>query len=482
MAARTASRSSPSARTASLSSLSTPTVATEGFPRGIAIDRAGKYAYAVNYASNSISQYTISASGALVSMATPTVATGTNAIAVLVDPSNKFVYVTRNGPFEVWQYTIGADGGLTAPRKVPTRFGGTSIAMTGGSSAVKYTTKFAFGVNNGDNNIQTYAVGADGYLTSKGTSTNTLGTSPGSICLDPLGRYAYVGGYTSPGSVTSFAVNSVTGALTTINSAPSGSNTSGVAVDPSGRFAYTSGLDGYVTSYNIDPFTGGLASMASTSAGLGAVPAPSGIAVEPVGRYVYVANSYANSVGAYAVNHTTGALTPIAGSPFAAGPVSYSIAIDPFGRFLFAGNMTGSSISAYAIDNTTGALADVAGSPFTLSASVMPRALAADPSGRFLYVANFGGQLSALAVDQETGVLSEMAGSPYTTPATSLLAVTVDGSGSYLYAVENWSSSGKIYVYGIDAGTGALTQIGSGVNAGTTYGNPFAITTMGTYQ
>jgi hypothetical protein len=48
----------------------------------------------------------------------------------------------------------------------------------------------------------------------------------------------------------------------------------------------------------------------------------------PVYRYyAYVANSESNDVSAYAINAATGALTAVAGSPFAAGDSVRGIAI-----------------------------------------------------------------------------------------------------------------------------------------------------------
>jgi len=46
-------------------------------------------------------------------------------------------------------------------------------------------------------------------------------------------------------------------------------------------------------------------------------------------EFAYVANVGSNNVSGYAINPTTGALTPIAGSPFAAGFLPESVAVAP---------------------------------------------------------------------------------------------------------------------------------------------------------
>jgi hypothetical protein len=49
------------------------------------------------------------------------------------------------------------------------------------------------------------------------------------------------------------------------------------------------------------------------------------VAVSPDGQFAYVANQPADSVSAYAINTTTGALTPVPDSPFAAGRFPTSV-------------------------------------------------------------------------------------------------------------------------------------------------------------
>ena len=51
------------------------------------------------------------------------------------------------------------------------------------------------------------------------------------------------------------------------------------------------------------------------------------------GQFTYVANQFSNDVSGYTINATTGALVPIAGSPFAAGAAPLSVVVDPTGRF-----------------------------------------------------------------------------------------------------------------------------------------------------
>jgi 6-phosphogluconolactonase len=52
------------------------------------------------------------------------------------------------------------------------------------------------------------------------------------------------------------------------------------------------------------------------------------VAVDLLGRFAYVPNSFNNNVSAYRIGDN-GALTPVAGSPFAAGTFPVSVAFGP---------------------------------------------------------------------------------------------------------------------------------------------------------
>ena len=136
--------------------------------------------------------------------------------------------------------------------------------------------------------------------------------------------------------------------------------------------------------------------------------------------FVYVTNGGGNSgagagsISAYSIDRQTGALLPVPGSPFSDPGGPWSIAVDPKGRFAYVANVANDTISAYAIDGKTGALTAVPGSPFpqdpTLSGE-RPVSLAIDPSGMFVFVANYYFQtVRAYRIDQNTGALSQAPG------------------------------------------------------------------------
>ena len=107
------------------------------------------------------------------------------------------------------------------------------------------------------------------------------------------------------------------------------------------------------------------------------------------------------------------------GSAAAPQPENLAAAAQPSGNvagFAYVANQGSGNVSAYAIDTSTGALSEVAGSPF--AAGIGPESISVHPSGKFAYVANFGsanvsGSVSAYTIDASTGALSEVVGSPF---------------------------------------------------------------------
>jgi DNA-binding beta-propeller fold protein YncE len=129
--------------------------------------------------------------------------------------------------------------------------------------------------------------------------------------------------------------------------------------------------------------------------------------VDPTGKFVYVPNVGGN-VSAYSIG-ANGALTPVPGSPFAAGSTPESVAVDRMGKFAYVANF-GNNVSAYSI-GSNGALTAITGSPF--AAGILPDSVAVDPTAKFAYVANFtGNNVSAYSIGSN-GVLTAITGSPF---------------------------------------------------------------------
>src|SRR4029450_12683882 len=116
------------------------------------------------------------------------------------------------------------------------------------------------------------------------------------------------------------------------------------------------------------------------------------------GRFLYVVNSLpkdGNSVSMYAINLTSGVLTPLGTEPTGDNP--WGMAVHPSGRFAFVANHGyGNNISVYTI-GTNGMLKSL-GKVGT--GGLNPASVAVDPTGHFAYVANEGSNdVTMFAVD-----------------------------------------------------------------------------------
>src|SRR5260221_13988013 len=106
------------------------------------------------------------------------------------------------------------------------------------------------------------------------------------------------------------------------------------------------------------------------------------MAVDPTAKFASVANAvssdgppFFSNVSAYSIG-ANGPLTPVPGSPFAAGTFPPSVAVDPTAKFAYVANAGRNNASAYSI-GANGALKPVPGSPF--AAGTSPRSVATTP-------------------------------------------------------------------------------------------------------
>ncbi len=348
------------------------------FANRASADPTPKFAYVANYYGNNVSAYTINSStGALRTVAGSPFPAGKQADAVTVDPSGRFAYV----------------------------------ANYCGSCSVHHGTVSAYTINS-----------STGALKAVSGSPFVAGNLPISVTVDPSGRFAYVANYYGD-NVSAYTINSSTGALSPVSGSPfaAGNLPLSVTVDPSGRFAYvTNACDsfcsaGTISAYTINSSTGALKAVPGSP--FAAEFSPQSVTVDPSGRFAYVANFDGANVSAFIINSSTGALKAVSGSPFAAGDHPISVTVDPSGRFAYVANEFGigsgpGSVSAYTINSSTGALSAISGSPF--AAGSAPFSVTVDPSGQFAYVANFEDDtVSAYTINSSTGALSALSGSPF---------------------------------------------------------------------
>jgi 6-phosphogluconolactonase len=267
--------------------------------------------------------------------------------------------------------------------------------------------KFLFVSAQFSNALSAYSLDAKGMPALVAGSTVQTRAKPHNLSVDPAGRFLYVAN-TGDDSVSGFRV-AANGTLAEIAGSPfaSGITPYEVKVAGSGKFAYTANRDSDdVSIYAIDATTGALAPIGRRSVGCKVAPCgPRAVELSPSGAFAFVPNRFSNDVTVFSVDTTTGAVMPIAGSPFAVGTDPRSAGIDSSGRYLYVPNFTSGDVSAFSIDTKTGALTEVAGSPYPTGAR--PLSIEIDESGSFVYVPNSGSNdVSIFRIDGATGRLA----------------------------------------------------------------------------
>jgi 6-phosphogluconolactonase (cycloisomerase 2 family) len=264
----------------------------------------------------------------------------------------------------------------------------------------------------------------EGFAINQASGAVSLSQSEGeievrSVAIDPSGKFLFLaadGAGGGSGGVGTFMIDSASGALTSNGGLNlNDGHPIGVSVDPLDRFVYVSYFQGlsdpnFVIPLKLDSNSGALSRVAAPVA-VGA----SWVLADPSGRFLYVGNGASNTISAFKIDPAVGTLTAVAGAPFtitngAGQGDSFTSAIDPTGNYLYVASYVGSNVSVYTIDHSSGQLAPINGSPFPTGPA--PNAVVTEPLGRFVYVSDDSG-VSAFRIDAANGTLTAVTGSPF---------------------------------------------------------------------
>jgi 6-phosphogluconolactonase len=313
-----------------------------------------------------------------------------------------------------------------------------------------------------------------GVLTPLGLKAETA--SPSFLAAAPSGRVMYavneVGDFkgSKAGSVTSFAVDAGSGALT-----PLGVESSGgaapchVQCDRSGRFVAVANYTG--GNFAIFPVgsDGRLGASTTLLSGTGSGPNKARqegphahqVVFDPTNHYLLEADLGLDQILVYRFDQASGRLTP--NDPPSArltpGSGPRHVAFHPNGHFVFAINELSSTMTSLAWDAAKGTLRSLATQstlPAGHTGENSTAEVAVHPNGRFLYGSNRGHDSIVVFTIAADGTLAlvEHESTRGKTPRN----FTIDPTGRWLIAANQ--GTGTLAVFSIDQKTGALSPAG----------------------
>ena len=252
------------------------------------------------------------------------------------------------------------------------------------------SNQFAFVSNQGENTISLLKVDSTSGSLSEVLPRTSAGVSPGPMILDPTGTFLFVANQGS-NDVWVFSV-AANGALKFLSAAPVGSTPTSLAMPTSGSFLFVS-VPTFSAVYAFSVSSGNLTAVSKSP--FQVANGVSAVAVAPAGNFLYVPNPATNTVSGFAIQ-SSGALAAISSSPF---PVTCSgtgsgtctpvgAGVDPTGKYLYVANYGVSAVSQFTIDGTTGALTSITATSPT--AGTHPEFVVFDTTGKFVFIANVG--------------------------------------------------------------------------------------------
>lgn len=320
--------------------------------------------------------------------------------------------------------------------------------------------------NRSSDSIDAYAISSTGTLSAIGSTVSMAGGGAAVLRPSALRVHAPSIGVlvlyalNDAGSISTFSINTSTGALTEFATGSPLAIAAGASGTPAPSDWVIAGAVLYVADPPRDLIAalsisnaGALAALTGSPVSTGTSTGPTVLHVYPGGQYVYATNTgtSGNSVGGFQVSPSP-PLSSVPSSPFTAGTFPLGMADD--GAALFVANAGSSTVTPFTVNATNGSLTSAtAANTGTGPAMLQVRA-------PHLYSLNLGSNdCSAFSVGLG-GALTAVSGSPFAvTSATGV--VTWGWAADRVFVLD----AAQVVTATRAAATGALT-FGSGVSTG----------------
>ncbi|MFY9746177.1 MAG: FG-GAP-like repeat-containing protein [Acidobacteriaceae bacterium] len=364
--------------------------------------------------------------------------------AIVAHPSGKFVYaVIGNG--SVVAFTVDSFAGTLSPVWGSPFAAGVQENYGGNLAAIDPAGKYLYVADN--SGVYAFSIDSGSGALTPVTGSPFLSVSAGGVTVDPSGQYLVV---LTVNNTQVYSIDRSTGGLTPVNGLVSGCDGGWMTFEPTGHFLYASRNYGIaVCSFNS---TSGVLTPLSSSPFYSATPFE-GIAMHPSGSFLYASSTgpCENSLYGFVLDPSTGTLAAIPGSPFGNGQECYAdwdVASEASGNFVYAvDNQHG--ISAYAVNQSTGALTPASNSlygPGSEALTTVPNAIASTATLTGLAITPATPQIGTNTLGQQIQL--------------TLQATFSDGSTGFLTESATWTSSNQ-NVATIAAGLATSTGYGT---------------------
>ena len=293
--------------------------------------------------------------------------------------------------------------------------------------------------------------------------------NPAFLAAHPNGRFLYAVNEQDGGTVTAFAIDKTSGALTKLNTAPSGGSAPcHLAVDRTGKALLVANFNGGSVAVLPIESDGRLGqtpfAIRHTGSSIGfkqESPHPHQIVFSADNRFVFVPDYGIDQVMAYRLDPSKPSIAPN-DPPFVKlppGSAPRHFAFHPSGKFAYVNNELGSSVTVFAYDAPRGALKEmqtVSTLPLGFSGHNDTAEAEVDARGRFLYVSNRGHDSIAVFAIGANGTLTPVEHA--STAGKAPRHFKIDPTGAYLFAANQ--DSGNVVQFRIDPKSGRLTATG----------------------
>jgi 6-phosphogluconolactonase (cycloisomerase 2 family) len=186
--------------------------------------------------------------------------------------------------------------------------------------------------------------------------------------------------------------------------------------------------------------------------------------------YAYATNFDAapGTLSQYGIDPTTGALSALTPTTVATGTSPFSVSVEPSGQYVYVANYNADTVSQYAI-GATGALTPVGSG--SVATGSHPNGVTINSANKHAYVANFGSNTVSQYNIGTTGALTPM--TIPTVPTGSFPAsIVISPNGKYAY-VADYACSGP----GCTAVQGTISQYTVGTDGALTPLSPATVNT-----